>query len=83
MNVLWFSVLTLLVTFVALFPEDARIMTELAEGWIKHIPTAIRYQVMKQTLWWQIQGDRFYFRYRLWRIRNRHNHNETNQDKQG
>ncbi len=82
MSILWFSVLTVLITFFVLLPEDAYNFVTLVEEWIKHIPTAISYELMKQKLWWMIQVDRLYFRYRLWVIRRRHNRNETNHQKQ-
>ena len=83
MSIFWFSILTVLITFVVLLPEDAYIAVSIAEEWVKHIPTAIEYQVMKNKLWWTIQLDRIYFRYRLWVVRRKHNRNETNHNKQG
>lgn len=81
MSTLWFSILAVLITLVVLLPEDAYNFVTLAEEWVKHVPTMVSYQLMKQKLWWRIQADRLYFRYRLWAVRRRHNTQETTSEK--
>lgn len=76
MSPLWFAVLSMFIIFTVMFPEDAYNFVTLLEESIKHIPTAVSYQLMKTKLWWLIQFDRIYFKIRLWKVRHRHNRTE-------
>jgi hypothetical protein len=78
MNILWLSIIVVLIVLTALLPDDAAIALDIFDLWIRTAWIWIRGTWLRVTLWLRLKWDGSWLAWRLWVIRQRVKYNKNN-----
>lgn len=81
MNIIWISIVTVIIILTAFLPDDVAIALDIIDLWIRAAWVWLRGLQLRIGLWLRLKWDGSWFAWRLWVIRQRTKHNINNKTK--